>query len=192
MNEITHIITPTTRPENLFEISKSLKSEYPIVWHVVRDFSIRKNTTVIDWELPANVMLRQFMSPYTAVAGHGHRNFVIDYVLDQFSEDDFIYSVDDDNILHPDFLPQLYSITTPAMTCEQIHKNGKERLKANIVILNHIDTAQVAFKASLLKGLRYDVTRYDADGAFIEELYSRDPSQFTIVNKPLSYYNYLR
>jgi hypothetical protein len=75
-----------------------------------------------------------------------------------------------------------------------VFRNGVTRLKADPdkVTVGNIDTAQYMFRASIVEGLRFDETRYDADGVFIEELYQRHKDKFLFVNQPLCYYNYLR
>jgi len=183
-----NIVTPLSRPENLPAIAKSLTSSHPIRWWIVVDHNSPPKSPEI--KLPPNVEVEIHISPYTAIAGHGHRN----WVLQQLGKDcnEWFYSVDDDNILHPGFLDQLAMIQTPGITVEQIHKDGSPRLKANLVILNHIDTAQFAFRVNIRKNMWFKPDRYDADGLFISELYAQNPGNFTIINKPLSYYNYLR
>lgn len=193
-----HIITPLSRGENLELLEDSLlaafreKQKYIRPhWWIVMD----PTCTPIKESLLKRMMQTEGYSfipaPESAVAGHGHRNGVL-RLLDE--DESFFYSLDDDNIIVPGFVDELIECEKDGLIVGQMNKDGSVRLEAapENVRLNSIDTAQFAFKTKLLKGLRFDATRYDADGVFIYELFNRDQSAFKIVNKPLSYYNYLR
>lgn len=146
-----------------------------------------------------------FISKVSGIAGHVHRNSLL-MLIDWRSRyegpsvlDEWIMSLDDDNIMHPDLIPWLAANigvlnNYSGIIFDQAFKNGVTRLKADPdkITVGNIDTAQYMFRGSIVKGLRFDESRYDADGVFIEELYARNKDKFLIVNQPLCYYNYLR
>lgn len=183
-----NVITPVSRPENLHEINKNLLSiELPIKWWVVYDRKVKE--TPLLWG-GNQLLIQTIHSDKTALAGHAHRNTVLD-IIDR----GWVMSLDDDNILPANFAeiwPELEDCK--AVVFDQMNKDGSIRLVAHPdkVKLNHVDTAQFMFRREIIGNLRFDENRYDADGVFIERLYELQKSNFKIINKPYSYYNYLR
>ena len=53
-----------------------------------------------------------------------------------------------------------------------------------------VDTAQVIFNFKKIKGMKFNESRYNADGLFIEDLFD-SKGNFTFINEGLCYYNYL-
>lgn len=190
---ILNVVTPTTRPENLVRIAQSLEHEAPITikWWIIADKNCPSSPEI---RQPRAVIIEMVCSPHTALAGHAHRNDVLDQITDP---EEWFYSVDDDNIMHPGFLDQLYKTYQKGFEGLIVAQELRDRtlrlpVAPELVKLNHIDTAQFAFKVSLLGDHRFFEDRYDADGVFIEELYKENRDKFELINKPLSYYNYLR
>ena len=95
-----YIVTPCSRPENLATIRKSIPSA--LTWVVMMDAKCdHKEAT------GANIT---HYSRKTGFWGHPLRNEFLDLYQDQFTEDDWVYFLDDDNILHPKFIQQLESL----------------------------------------------------------------------------------
>ena len=98
---ILNIITPCSRPENLHLISKSInipKENYR--WIVVFDFD----------ELPDKELIPNNCEVYLhrdsdSTAGHAQRNYAIDLI-----EDGYVYSNDDDTLLHPELWENIKDI----------------------------------------------------------------------------------
>lgn len=195
------IVTPLSRGENLEKVMLSvLDGRYatgeavPLMWYIIKD----PTCTPVDPAVEAFVRSQQWVQMYTAqdqaLAGHAHRNFVLNHL--QITPDFWFYSLDDDNILHPDFIEEiaLNSYECDVMVVDQILKDGTKRLTAapENTKLNSIDTAQYTFRIRATDGLLFDPHRYDADGVFIESLYNKIPEKFKFINKDLCYYNYLR
>jgi hypothetical protein len=79
----------------------------------------------------------------------------------------------------------------------QVHKNGFLRLLAHPqnMKVTHVDTAQVLFPRYFIGDVRWETHNYCADGVFIEIIYDNcidNGEKFMFINRPLSYYNYLR
>lgn len=166
------------------EILKSLKSLRKITWWIVLDDLEITDITLEN--VPTNVTPIIVKGRDKGIAGHNHRN----YILDMITEDEWVYSVDDDNILHPGFLDELKEDREVIVVAQKL-KDGSHRLNAGPVKLNHVDTAQFAIKRSLIGDVRFE-NRYDADGVFAEIIYNKYPEKFKLINQHLSYYNYLR
>ncbi|GAA0561643.1 hypothetical protein [Chitinophaga japonensis] len=109
---------------------------------------------------------------------------------------EWIYCIDDDNILHPDLVPWLMAnqqvVEDASMLIfDQQLKDGTHRLSADRPRVNNIDTAQFMWRGTISTGIRFREDAYNADGFFAEEINKRTLCT-TIVNLPLCYYNYLR
>ena len=173
-----YIVTPCSRPENLATIRKSIPSA--ITWVVMMDAS-----TDFKEATGANVT---HYSKKTGHWGHPLRNEFLDLYEDSFTENDWVYFLDDDNILHPKFIQQLESI---------LHLNagivtwGQEaRLRpTDQPRIGNIDTASYMFRPSQLKGLRF-ANMYEADGQFANA--ATGLTNLICVEAYLCYYNALR
>lgn len=206
------VITPVSRPDNLIKIYKSLaENNYPISvdWHIVFDAAYTGN--VDQWkELFAahegrsmSIIIHE-SDQANAVAGHYHRNFVIDKLAVQASYDNtlqsaWIYHLDDDNIMHSNllyFLYKEYNLLRYArvLLFDQVMPNGKDRLIVNRdqIKVGFVDTAMMLCRFAAIGSTRFDVEDYCADGKFIASVYKDNYQQTVIYNQPLCYYNYLR
>lgn len=125
--------------------------------------------------------------------GHDQRNYALKYL--PIPETAYVYFLDDDNILAPRFIEG----TLPAIkedkiiVVDQYLKTGQIRLQAHElnVFPGKIDTAQYLFPKGLASDIPFPL-EYDGDGKFIHALHQSFPEEFVYINKPLSYYNYLR
>ena len=131
------------------------------------------------------------------MAGHSHRNKVLNILESTNKDDVFFYSLDDDNILIADIIIETYKAYKEGflgLIGSQMNPDGSTRLLADpeSIELNKTDTAQFAFNVKLLNGLRFDPARYDADGVFIEQLYNENKDKFKVIQQPVCYYNKLR
>lgn len=175
-----HILTPCSRPNNLEEISKTIPKE--CLWHVIYDDNIKNFPTISN----ANFIKCESTGK---VGADGRNYFVNNYPI---QDNDWLYSLDDDNIIHPDFfdsvkefLDQDYSI----IHWGQLNKNFSIRLLPKIG-LNEIDAACFITKWKFNKHIKYVTDRYDYDG-----IYALDCSQtgpILKIEKFISFYNYLR
>ncbi len=166
------------------------------MWWVVLDNAIKTNYQSLRLAESDNLKINLLVSPHTrAPGGHAHRNFVLDLL--EGDDEQWIYNLDDDNILHPGFINFFltdneldnYDVALFA----QILADGTLRLNANTdsIKVNHVDTAMCLFRKKALRdGLRY-VESYCGDGYFLEALFNNNSNKFFIRNTPLCYYNYL-
>lgn len=196
-----NLVTPCTRPENLKRIYKSIISQSyqnldNVTWWIVFDIK-HVDTTVFESDFihPLLKIVPIYMPVPGSVVGHGQRNVV----LKNLRQSEWFYSIDDDNILHKDFLKNVNEVISEhpdvkAIVVDQIHPNGKPRLVASPENTKrfHIDTAQYIVRKDLVGDDLFQIGDYNADGIFIETLHDKCPEMFKFINKPLSYYNYLR
>lgn len=203
------IITPTSRPENLLSIYKNLVETdiyLSTEWHIVFDAAVDTDTVKKyreTFEAHTARIIKIFIHVSDrshAVAGHYHRNFVLNKLWLEYPlySRSWIYQLDDDNIIHPDLLRFLRDEHTTLTNVnvfmfDQKLRNGATRLRANRdqVKVGFIDTAMMICRLSAIGSIRYDDEDYCADGKFISEVYEWNKNHTLFFNQPLCYYNYL-
>jgi len=180
------VVTPCSRPENLPALEASLTpgaAWFDIAWMVLSDHG----------QYPESV------------AGHAQRNRALDRIMDGW-----VYFLDDDNLMHPALFERLYRRITriPSWYLRgygSVGETGRARgyifsqelgagqrvAAPENVTVNRIDTAQFLLWRGLIGDLRFAEDRYEADGIFIETLYSQSPQSFEFIEEPLCYYNRL-
>ena len=190
------ILTACSRPANLLKLKESVipaLEAFDLTWHIVGQHP--------GWEgnLPKD-FLQPFikLSTFTgeSVAGKGQ----INSVMSSLTDNEWIYVLDDDNVLHPDFCygvrklmlekPNaqglLLSQLDPRVSGGVRHASpGLENIKVCL-----IDQAQFVLKKSLIGNELY-ANSYSGDGELIEKIYSRNSPLFAHSSAPLSYYNKL-
>jgi hypothetical protein len=173
-----YIVTPCSRPKNLKFIGQHIPPW--ATWVVMMD-------AAIGFKEPTGAKVTHY-SKNTGSWGNPLRNEFLDLYQDQFTQDDWVYFLDDDNIPHPKFNEQwseLHSLDSSIVTWGQV---GRLRPTDNPKVGN-IDTACFMFKPYHLPKLRFDM-EYDADGRFAQE--AARLGTLICVEAYLCYYNALR
>lgn len=178
-----HIITPCSRIENISIIANSIPIE--CTWTVVLDATV----DTLPERLGSNVFV--YKSPHTGYWGHPNRNYALDTIT--FSDHDWIYALDDDNIIHPRWYDTVKDLTDSALNMVawgQVWRNGSVRLEptANPRI-GTIDTSSYMVRGHLMRHLRYEFD-YVADGILAERAFQY--GGYHVIHDYLGYYNYLR
>lgn len=171
------IITPVFRFANLFEIADTIPSE--VRWLCVSD--VIKNR---DFELPDNAEFKfgEFTNKFWGVEKVNHAlNFI---------DDGFVYILDDDTILHPNF-DTIINLNSnfDFIHFNQENKDGNFRV-GGIVKPYKIDIGNFVVSRELID-TTYLKNGKTPDGVWAEELYYKSKNPIYI-NKTFSYYNYLR
>lgn len=191
MTDIT-IITPCSRPENLEAVAKSIN--FDCKWVIVFDCSFDEYIKIVLNDTP---LLRKpwINTLYVkgGVSGNAQRNLAIDSI-----HDGFIYCLDDDNLMHPEFYEATKGIlaNNPDAKCifysqdVQWRHIGVRAVNPSSVRVNGIDQAQFLISRELIGKERYQ-QKYEADGLFIQKIFKEnDKSIFYFYNdKPVTYYN---
>lgn len=172
--------TPCSRPTNLVEISKSIPKF--ATWVVLYEPHI---------QIPQLDNMLAIECPKTGFVGADGRN----YFLDNFNlkENDWIYSLDDDNIAHPNFhlIEPLLSEDVSMIHWGQLNKDNTVRLDAlDQIIIDTIDAACFVSSMKYNRHLRYDTTAYNYDGLYAIKC-AHNGNRLRIRNY-LAYYNYLK
>jgi hypothetical protein len=201
------IITPMKRLENIpilmSNIRASINNEINVHWFCVFDKSEENKFSFWEYRLNflgneyENFMIYPILSPVEkAIAGHAHRNIALHAIQQKCHKDTWIYNLDDDNCLHPNFIPYLtinekLFRRKAGLIFEQQMKDGRIRLDTSRIELCHVDTAMLVFRLKYLKKLFFIENDYCADGHFIEAFYKKNKRRILLINSPLCYYNYL-
>lgn len=181
------LVTPCSRPQNLEKVKASIDFARIDKWIIVYDV---RNPT--DRGLPSPSASRYGGHPQIVemncdrpgVVGNPGRNAALDIV-----REGLVYFVDDDNAVHPDFW-KLDLQAGRINTWDMAYSDGRV-LTGNTLVINGIDTAQFAFDVSLVRGLRFNVDQYNADGAFVESLHAANPGSNAYFPGVHAYYNRL-
>lgn len=183
------IITPCSRPNNLEKLKysidklkRSLKNKVHIDWLIVYDSDI----------IETRYAMFDYISEYATEGGIAGK-MQINLGLDELFDDDLVYILDDDNIIHPNF-KNLFNIKTDKLGFifgqDLLGENYRVPLNDNIKV-GKIDQAQFVLSMQLIKDKRY-IQKYEADGYFIEEIYKEHSDKILIIPEIMSYYNKLR
>jgi len=173
-----YIVTPCSRPENLAQIRKSIPSA--LTWVVMMDAST-------DHKSPSGANVTHY-STQTGSWGHSLRNEFLDLYADQFTDNDWVYFLDDDNILHPKFIQQLESLLHLDAGIVTWGQEGRLR-PTDQPRIGNIDTASFMFRPTKTNKLRFE-NIYEADGMFAQA--ATRLTNLICVEAYLCYYNALR
>jgi glycosyltransferase involved in cell wall biosynthesis len=199
--ENLNIITRCTRTTKIKEIFDSLNINdnlFSVKWYVLFDLtSVTEIPTDILSFLKDKAKLRFYDSEPNDFGHH-----MINKILDEI-QDGVVYVLDDDNIIHPNFFELISNWLETNPQSEGLifsQKIGgidftgldvREASSENVKV-GKIDMAQFCLKRTLIGDNRIPKNHYVGDGMFIEDLYSKNPEKFTIVNQIGCYYNYFK
>jgi len=184
------IITPCIRPENLIKIQESIDFNYVNEWIIVYDgnhISSLPNT------VNKNSKIKEYIYKGEGISGNPQRNFALDLIENY---DTYLYFLDDDNIIHPDFYELLDTIKPGKIyTVNQSRPKNvfpyKTLLRGDNIELYNIDTAMFLIDFNLCKDVRWIFDKYNADGFYIKECYEANKENWVFIDKTMSYYNKL-
>lgn len=191
-----NIITRCTRLGNIETVKESVFSNLTpnteVDWHVVFDTNNLKD---IDAEL-----LNRLSDDNTTLhfrKGDGWGLSQLNDLIHQM--DGWVYHVDDDNTVHPDFYKTIEESYAEDSNVEAFifaqFVGGKDFSKLEVrearpvnVAVSKIDLAQWLIHSDLHRNYSYG-SGYTADGEFIVNLYENEKDSFRLINKVLCNYN---
>lgn len=213
MKPILNVITAGSRIENLYKIQHNLKTrikDFETRWYVIFD----RQRMYCSIPLDLDFYYTEIVDGNTPdCSGAIQKNRALDMI-----EEGWIYALDDDNKIHPDFNKSLrealfFFPKAEGFVFTQITHLGKRRIlsqvpmKQNVVVLweknkmkiqntfpemGPIDAGQYVVNASMVKkhNARYKPFVYDSDRHFFNSLYNKNGMVY--IDKPVVYYNALR
>ena len=200
-NRVLHIVTRCSRINNIITVGQSIPvKDDGIQWHIIFDSSVLKDVSTeilstLQRDYNAKLYFEYSQNDYLYTRMN---NIIIDNI-----KDGWVYSLDDDNILHEELFDNFKSYLD---FCEQSnlfamifnqdvsYKDWTDLdvrfAKPENMRVTKIDLAQFILHRTVFNNFEFEA-RYDADGRFIERLHENNPDRFLFIDKILSYYNYL-
>ena len=206
LREKLYIVTPLSRPKNLWHLYLSImqaRSEAELLdikWFVVVDSSkVTPEEVQTRVSINPGWMKIRYIENEKSKWGMAQRNAAMEQLTQM---DGWVYFLDDDTILHHDFVSFMDEWFYDAQEMERVKalvfsqefRTGHLRLLAapDNVKVGSIDMGQVLIHTSLIGETRFALDQYISDGIFIEEIYKKQPGRFRFIGKALSIYNALR
>ena len=181
-NKMT-IITPSYRLTNLLTMKESINFNYVNEWIIVYDGSkIKQNPELFKGDSKIKELV--YENSYST-SGNAQRNFALENIA---NKNDYIYYLDDDNIIHP----SLYKLLEIIDNNKLYTFNQENRIKGDDIRVNHIDTAMMLIDFNLCKDIRWVLDKYNADGYYIKSCYDKNSDKHIYVDNNLCYYNRLQ
>jgi hypothetical protein len=184
------IITPCYRQENIPKLFDSIRFEQIDKWIIVYDTTNNRKYDKLYDDNPK--IIECFFEG--GISGNPQRNYALSLV-----EDGFIYFLDDDNIIHPNFWSIVKTLDPHFFyTFDQIGNEysyfhyGCDTLYGNRIALLYIDTAMYIIHKKFIKDIKWREDLYNADGYFICDIFNNNIGAHKYINKIGCYYNYLR
>ena len=182
-NKVT-IITPCLHPENLIKIRKSIRFDLIQQWIIVYDGNrVDENPNLFEYDINRDT-IKEHITKGDGDFGNSLRNHALECIQDQ---DTYVYFLDDDTIIHPDFYQLL-----PILDKNKIYTfNEQNRLVGNEITPFRIETPMCLMHYSLCKNIKWgsqDMT----GGNYITECYDKNNENWIFVNNNLCYYGALK
>jgi hypothetical protein len=189
-NKIT-IITPSHRIENLQNVRESIDFNYVNEWIIVYDGNkINNYPNLFEDDLNKN-KIKEFIHKGLGISGNPQRNYALNTIT---NEKTYLYYLDDDNIIHPNFYSLLDIVDNNKIYTFNQRRSKDiypyvELLKGNNIELFKIDTAMFLIPFSLCKEIEWIFDKYNADGYYIIECYNKNKKNHIYLDNELAYYN---
>lgn len=192
-----NIITRCTRCDNLLSISETVfTSLFDINWYVLFDTN---RISDIDIKILKKLTDLGVHIKYLEGDSIGLGMNMVNQILDEIT-DGWVYILDDDNIIHPNFynkLDELIDEDTYSIFVFDQKVGGKDFSGLDIrearpenTKVGSIDSAQFLIHIGHYGDTKRFNNTYTADGELIEQLYNTRSEEFIFINQELCYYNY--
>ena len=184
------IVTPSYRVKNLPKILKSIRFNEIFKWIIIYDGS-KISENFKQFKDKEKIVELVYRSEKNEIQGNAQRNKGLDYIYKNFVDQNlFVYFLDDDNIIHPDFYELISNIKINLFYTFDQQRNryvfSGEKPK-----VSYIDLGMFLFDFKLVKDIRFVLDKYEADGMYVEECCNSDIKKHVYLPKIYCYYNYL-
>ena len=184
------IITPSYRVKNLPKILKSIRFNEIFKWIIIYDGS-KISENFKQFKDKEKIVELDCKSEKNEIQGNAQRNKGLDYIYKNFVDENlFVYFLDDDNIIHPDFYELISNIKINIFYTFDQQRNRYVFCGENPKVY-HIDLGMFLFDFKLVSNIRFRLDKYEADGMYVEECCNTDIKKHIYVPKIYNYYNYL-
>ena len=182
------LVTPSCCPQNLKRLKESIPFDQIAEWVIIYDGTCVAEDTRLFTSEPK---IKEFVFTGPGLSGNPQRNFALDLLTSaspDSSKSGFIYFVDDDNVIHPEFFNIMPFINDDTIfTFNQLR--GNTVFPGNRVLLDKIDTAMFVIPIRMCRTVRWEPGSYNADGHFIVYIFNASRLNWIYANDTLCYYN---
>lgn len=187
------IITPCSRPDNLMTLYDSINFDYTLEWIIVYDENRVKTNPYLFKDSKHSDKIKEYsIFNKDSKMGNRQRNFAMDNIT---NKEGYIYFLDDDNIIHPDF----YNIINYLKNENKLHLYTFNQYnctyhwirKGNRVEYCQIDTAQYLVPYEFCKNKRWIVDIYEADALFIIDIFAEHQQDHIYIDETWCFHNKL-
>jgi len=182
-----YIITPCYRQCNIPKIYNSINFDKIHKWIIVYDTS---NDRKYEKLYENDEKIIEVECNDEGIYGNPQRNYGM-----IFADNGFIYFLDDDNIIHPNFwrIIDLLDDDSKFYTFDQLRDIKNESiLHGNTIGVGTIDTAMFIIHTKSIKDTKWKIYEYAADGYFICDILNNNIDSHEYINTVGCYYNFLQ
>jgi len=177
------IITPCSRQQNIPILYNSIPFDKIDKWIIVYDTSRDRTYTRL---YDSHLHILEVECDVVGSAGHPQRNYGMSLV-----DNGFIYFLDDDNILHPEFGSIIDQLNSKYFYTFNQQRTATTILYGNNIQPDHIDTAMFIVHKQHVKHITWITDLYHADGVFISDIARQNNGAHIYLNKVGCYYNFI-
>lgn len=166
-----NIITPCSRPQNLHKIAESIN----IPWRMFRWIVVMDSNTTVNPELIPPRAEVYYHKDKNSKSGNAQRNYAIDLVLRSQPApafDNFVYFLDDDTLLHPQFYNAVNGLKNDFIHFNQQNPDGSHRIGGTVKV-NQIDSGNALISRNIIGNIRWRSDLYNADGFFLQAVFQK-------------------
>ena len=190
------VITPFSRKaEYLNTINNDLgklSNNIDITWFIIYQHDLHNE--IEEWNIKSSKYDRLTVETVkgkeeVSYYGNSYRNQGISLV--EPDENNWVYFIDDDNTIYPNFIDLLSTLTKDSedvVFFGQINPDQSIRLQPTEIKVGNVDTAMFIIRSTVIKKYEWKEEHYTADGILAEELYKNENCK--IIYTPYSFYNY--
>jgi hypothetical protein len=172
------IITPCSRPENIKKIKESINFEY--IHNLIIVYDGKCVNKIHGFSEP---QIKEYIfTDESSIKGTSQRNHGLSFV-----NNGYIYFLDDDNFIHPNFYILLHFIE-PGKVYTFNQERKYKILQGNNIKVCKMDTAMFLIDNSLAKHILWK-NNHIHDGEYISYIHSLYPDKFIWINEILCFYN---
>ena len=181
------IITPCSRDDNIPAVFKSINFDKITKWIIVYDTSTKTEYNKLYENHPKIMEVECNIKPLSG-KGQPQRNYGMSLV-----DDGYIYFLDDDNIIHPEFWSIVDLLDNEHFfTFDQIRNESGEILSGNNLQVCFIDTAMFIVHKKHIGDIKWLEDRFASDGFFICAINTNNNESHVYISSIGCYYNYLQ
>jgi len=182
-----NVITRCTRPTNLLTIKQSINLNCN--WYIIFDTNC---VPILDTEILVELYHDNINLIFDKSLPNMYGYDMLNRLIDKLPDEDHIYILDDDTILHPD-LKEIELVKDIIVFNQYVGGKDfssleiREAIQENMRV-SKVDVGQIIFSKKVFIGF---APSYFSDGYFIQDLFNKRKDDFYFIDKVYSLYNHI-